>query len=272
MSYDVQPSLLAVVPTRDGYANPSRRMPDKHTRLLHGKTLDEWKMLQLWSSKYLGKALFVCETEAHKERLQPLADKYDVELFVRPAELLHPINDSGSYVTWAGLQHALKTRYYTFLMMPFVVAPCYPPGLIDWLVDEYLRIMPGIDIPQGAGAILGGYPTDVTGYSMWVEEDKGFYRRIAPNPLEPLRRYMMLNSQIALWSTRMYEGMMYKWFARGDKLCGEYQPKIVEIEPWMDIHIDTESDWEAAEYWFGKKILSKGENCYVEYRNTWKTT
>ena len=88
MAYDVPLRVLSISPTRDGLVNPSRRLPDKHSRKMCGKTLDEWTMIQLWSSKYVSRSVFVCETEKHRERLAPLAEKYGADLMVRSPELL----------------------------------------------------------------------------------------------------------------------------------------------------------------------------------------
>lgn len=268
-NYNVPIRLLTVTPTRDGLANPSRRLPDKHTRLFCGKTLDEWTMIQLWSSKYVGRALFVCETEEHAKRLHPLAEKYKIELVVRSKELLHSSNDSGSLVTFEAIQYALRTDYYSILTTPFVISPCRPPGFFDWMVDIYLKEIPNMDFSVGAPQVLGGWQMDM---SIW-QLDKN-RRAIQKGPLFLTKsdKFLASRSQHHISATWWHIGAMYKWFAHADENAGNYEPIMFEIEPWMDSHIDDEEDWDLTEYYFQKKILSKGENCYDEYRDTWCNT
>ena len=268
MSYDVPLRVLSLTPTRDGLANPSRRLPDKHERVFCGKTLNEWTMIQLWSSRHVSRAVFVCETEAHADRLRPLAERYGVELMVRNPELLHPHNDSGSIVMTHTLGRILAQDYYSLLMTPFVISPCRPPGFIDWLVDEYLRraFADGGDFTYHAPTLLCGWQGDS---ALWQIEN-GIAHKVGPASLTRQTSYLFSTSQHWIGATWWYMGQMVKWFARDTDNPGDYKPMMAEIEPWIDLHIDTEQDWEEAEYWFRKKILSQGQDCYARYRESWE--
>lgn len=262
--YGVTLSFLSITPTRDNVAAPGNRLADKHARLFHGKTLDEWCMIQLWSSKYLGKAFFVCETEAHRDKLSAMAERYGIELLVRPREMLHPINDSGSMPIVYALDYALRDTYYSLIMTPLVVSPCRPPGFFDMMVEEYLRLFPGNpDAARKQCWAMGA--CDIDGILFEIGED-GHARELGED-------YLQKNPRLRFTTTQHWIGATW-WYVRFRELFDSrhdfsFTPKLFDIEPWMDIHIDTQQHWEWAEYWFAKNILSKGEDCYAEYRATW---
>lgn len=268
MSYDVPLRVLSITPTRDGLVNPSHRLPDKHSRLFCGKSLDEWTMIQLWSSRCISRAIFLCETEAHAERLRPLAEKYGIELMVREKELLHPHNDSGSLVLTAALVKVLAKEYYSLIMTPFVISPVRPPGFLDELTDEYLSrsFAYGGDFTYRAPSILCGWQSDL---SLWELDKNGVADKVGPLSLIEQPQYLFSKSQHWVAATWWYIGQMLKWFARDGANPGDYKPMMWEIPWWYDLHIDHEDDWEEAEYWFKAKILSRGEDCYERYRETW---
>jgi hypothetical protein len=261
--YGVDLRILSVTPTRDNIAAPGNRIPDKHSRLFHGKTLDEWTMLQLWSSKSISKAIFVCETMEHADRLEPMAAKYGVELMVRPKQMLHPLNDTGGLpIVWAYKQ-AMERTFYTLVTCPFVVSPCRPPGFFDEMTAFYCKTFGNPDWIYGYPQVTGGYSSYLTLFD--VDKD-GRATQVSKSHLNynPMLRVSALNH--ALMATWWYEAQLV--FERGRRDLS-VSPIIWEIEPWMDIHIDTEDQWKEAEFWFGEKILSKGEDCYERYRSTW---
>lgn len=261
--YPVKLTVLSITPTRDNVAVPSLRLPDKHSRLFCGKTLDEWTMIQLWSSKSITHSIFVCETLEHAERLGPLARQYGVELMVRPEAMLHRLNDSGSIPIFWAYRKATRENFYTLLTTPFVVAPCRPPGFFDDMVEFYCSRFGNPDFTTRHGAeVLGGYPSDITEFE--TVNGVGKQRGTPYINLNPEVRITQFNHWLrAAW---YYEGMQMLANSRHDV---SLSPVIWEIEPWMDIHIDTEEQWQNAEYWFEKKILSLGDDPYRRYRETW---
>lgn len=269
MAYDVPLRVLSLTPTRDGVVNPSHRLPDKHSRLFCGKTLDEWTMLQLWSSKHVSKAVFVCETENHAIRLSGKAKKYDVELIVRPREMLHPINDSGALVLLYGLLHMLMDDYYSLLMTPFVVSPLRPPGFFDHMVEVYLDKMNCPDESTLCPMVVGAH--EYPDRTQWKENEQGRGENIS--------HYTFNSISPGWWETRTQHWICATWFyvarslydfTRQAKDEGVLKPIFFELPEWTEIHIDTEENWKEAEYWFKEKILSQGEDCYHKYREGWE--
>lgn len=262
--YGVPPRFLSVTPTRDNDAAPGNRLADKHSRLFHGKTLDEWLMIQLWSSKYLGKAVFVCETEEHRDKLIPLAEKYGVALYVRPNGMLHPIADTGGMpISWAA-RKTLDVEWYPLICTPFVVAPCRPPGFFDMLVEAYLKAFGNPDYSRSQMWVMGGYEMDG---ALFENDEAGVGRQLGTI-------YLNKNPVARQSTTQHWMGFTHWWMSAWPLAAARHDlaiaPIIIDIEPWQDIHIDTQDQWDWAEYWFEKKILSRGENCYIKYRESWQ--
>ena len=271
MPYDVPLRVLSITPTRDGTVNPSNRLPDKHVRLMHGKTLDEWTMLQLWSSKYISRAEFVCETEEHAARLKPMADRYDIGLMVRPREMLHPINDSGALPLFYAVMQVLHEDYYSLLVTPFVITPLRPPGFFDHMVEQYLLLMDNPDQTTLQPLLVGGWRDPAR--TQWREIHGG-------KRTEPMSSYSFCPGTIegtGWWESSQQHWVTATWayvaraiwdFTRPE--ASILRPAYFEIPEWTDIHIDTEEQWGMAEYFFKKKILSQGEDCYERYRASWE--
>lgn len=263
--YGVPLRFLSMTPTRDNDSAPGNRMADKHSRLLCGKTLDEWTMLQLWSSKYLGKSVFICETEKHAEKLDPLAAKYGVELMVRPRDMLHPLNDSGGIPLHWATKRVLDSEWYTLMTHAFVVSPCRPPGFFDDMVDFFASKFGNPDQTPGQAWVIGGvkmtgamYELDAVGRGHQLGGVTGY---LTDNPDWRLSnlQHLMANTH---WWIHYYSGVA----GRSDV---SIKPYFYDIPAWQDVHIDTEEQWDLAEHYMKTKILSQGDDCYERYRNLW---
>jgi len=257
--YGVSLRVLSITPTRDNDVAPGNRLADKHSRLFCGKTLDEWTMLQLWSSKSNIKKVFVCETIEHAGKMELMAHKYEVELMVRPRDMLHPMNDTGCLpIVWAGTKQ-LQEEYYTLVTTPLVVSPCRPPGFFDYMIDEYCSRVRSPDYERNYPVLTAAWGGDADVYNMVGGRGK---------PLgEP---YLNKNENWRFTNHSHWIGAGW-WYAANYAMIFSRQPMVdnpmlYDIEPWMDIHIDTEDHWKEAEFWFREKILSKGEDCYESYR------
>ena len=257
--YGVPLRFLAITPTRDNVVAPGNRLPDKHSRLFHGKTLDEWCAIQVRASKYAGRHIFVAETEAHAEKLIYL-EQYGVEIWVRPKDMLHPLNDSGGVILHWATKKALAEEWYTLMTHPFVVSPCRGPGFFDRMVECYRNSFGNPDQTRGQMIVMGGCPTD---QAMFVKGKDGYGKQLGASYINAdtswrisyETHYMALSS----WWMSFYEVF-------ASRMASGFEPVIFDIAPWEDIHIDTEEQWREAEFWFREKILSKGEDCYESYR------
>jgi len=261
--YNVPLTVLSITPTRDNDAAPGGRLPDKHSRLFCGKTLDEWTMIQLWSSQSITHKIFVCETYEHMKKLAEPAVKYDVELMVRPASMLHPLNDSGSIVgTWA-FKKALEKDWCSLITTPLVVTPCRPPGFFDAMVSFYQQKIGNPDYTRQDALVYAGYASDITSFE--IENGKG--KQLGQAYLN--KNYKLRSTKFSHFvaATWWYEAYLTLQQSRHDVAL---HPIFYDIEPWMDCHIDTEDEWKEAEFWFREKILSQGEQCYERYRWGWE--
>jgi hypothetical protein len=259
--YNVPLRFLAITITRDNEAAPGNRLSDKHTKLFHGKTLDEWCAIQCWSSKHLGRHIFIAETEAHAKKLQYLTDKYGATVWVRPRDMLHPLNDSGGIILMWATAKALAEEWYTLVTHPFSVAPCRPPGFLDSMVSSYVWNVGPPDY-RGHQIVVAGSETD--GSMMLMD--------LANVGTQLGEAYV--NKDLRLRFTKWNHFMaLSHWYTPGYSIITSrhdttLKPVIMDIEPWIDCHIDTQDQWDEAEFWFGKKILSQGEDCYERYRQS----
>jgi hypothetical protein len=270
--YNIEPRMLCVVPTRDGYKSPSRRVPDKNTRLFHGKTLDEWCMIQLRTCKYVDRIIFVCETVEHSMRIQPLAKKYEVQLMVRPRDMLHPVNDTGSLPIFWAVNEAFKSDWWSFVATPFNNTPCRKPGFYDNLVDFYMSKVENPDWCPEAACVVAATKSD---YWIGNADQSGRMRFTGQDGYEfnvhPLRYHTGFNHFVAAsWWWISTASLAYARVKDG--LGAIYSPFIYDIENWEDIHIDEHDDWEAAEFYFKTKILDVyGIDGYEKYAETWRS-
>jgi hypothetical protein len=261
--YGVDPKFLAISITRDNVAAPGNRLVDKHSRLFFGKTLDEWCAIQVWSSKRAARHVFVAETEAHKEKLLYLHDRYGCDIFVRPKGMLAQMADTGGVpLVWA-TNKALAEEWHPLVTQPFVVSPCRPPGFFDRMTEEYLKAFPNPDTSRTQMWIMGGCETD---FAYFIKDGNG-----VGNQPKDIELYLNRNTAARVATTQHWMGFSHWWVHYQGIAAGRHDltisPTLYDIPPWQDIHIDTADNWEWAEYWFGKKI--GGIEAYEQYRETW---
>lgn len=264
--YGIVPKFLSITPTRDNISAPGNRMPDKHSRLFHGRSLDEWTMLQLWSSKYLGKAIFVCETETHAMRLETLAHKYGVELVVRPEQMLAPVCDTGGVPCQWATRRELRKTWWALFTIAFVVAPCRPPGFLDMMVERYLEAFnKAPDFHEGQHWVCAGHDADEHPFQT---DSTGTAREQLGHLYNRADELVMSDTGHFMASTFWYVNHTIVDFGRHAGVV--LTPKMFKVPWWQCIHIDTEEQWTAAEFYFGNYILNAGFDCYEKYRASWE--
>jgi len=251
--------------TRDGYKNPSRRVPDKHTRLFHGRTLDEWFCISCWASKEIDLAVLVCENPEHVERLQPLVDQYGVKLLSRPADMeSDPMCDSGGYPMNWGLEELQKSLFITVLCWTYVVNPVRPPEIWDLIIQDFRRRASNPDFVKGPLVEISGTPTDLT--FLWYDKESGRARAMVSE------REAYINIGTFAVATPRWK-VAWEHFAQlGMPGAKPYEPWLYPVDPWTKVHIDEEWEWDLAEYWFGHHIGEGDEayKAYVDYRESWE--
>jgi hypothetical protein len=236
-------------------------------------------MVQMWSSKCVAKQVFVCETKEHAARLVPLAEQYNVELVVRPPDMLHPVNDTGGLPIRWGVDHALaearKTgEWYGLITTPFVVSPCRKPGLYDALHAAYIERVNNPDYQSTYPCIMAMAPNP----QGWFWQNQG-----GDSPV----KMVVGNTGVSYNTTpNSYYGLLqhfitatWAWLPMMDLTntraaiegVGLYAAMPFDIQEWEDCHIDTEEEWARAEYEFGKHI-GQGPDAielYYNYRKGW---
>lgn len=272
----MKPRVLIIAPTRDGYKNPSRRLADKHIRLFHGRTLDEWFCIRAWSSECMTDFCLVTETEEHTERIRPMVEKYAGQLVCRPEVLLHPMEDTGGKPLRWGLHKIIeKNGPYNLVIQNFVVNPVLPPGLFDRAVKRFLELVPNLEDLKGpANMVPACYPIE----SFTEEREDGRLYWSGPRIMNTSKGTTRWKSTMG-WTVSTPEFNDLAWMLSysglvlraADLFDGNLK---FEVPVWTDMHIDTEDEWDLAEWYFGKYIGigNKAFEAYDAYRRTWCLT
>jgi hypothetical protein len=267
MNRGTQRSIVRIAPTRDGFANPSERLPQKHSGLLHGKTPDEWWALQSWSSELITTSILVAETQKHADRLHEQLGKYGIVIIPRPETMNHPSQDSGGFPTNWGYWWAQKSIGNIQYVIPdFVVNPLRKPGDYDRMIRAFDAKMCNPN-PDAVG--------DVRYMTSAARTDQSFFR-LDGERLMPQYQNNIGNSRF--WPTYSTVGTLtvctpeYYEFARIVTGAGTFHffeghPWLFEVEPWQEVHIDDQEQWDLAEFWMARKI--GGVEAFEEYRKSW---
>ena len=132
------------------------------------------------------------------------------------------------------------------------------------MVEMYLeKIANCPDYQRTAAWVMGGHEMDG---ALFEIDERGVGTQLGTV-------YLNKNPVARLTTTQHFMAATW-WFTANYAISTsrhylDLKPTFFEIEPWMDYHIDTQDHWDQAEYWFEKKILSQGEDCYERYRESW---
>jgi len=268
MNRGQQAVVVRIGSTRDGLANPSERLPDKHSRLFCGRTLDEWWAIQGWASKRITHSVLVGETEEHCERIRNLVSPYGVAVICRPESMNHPSQDSGGFPMRFGYEWA-KRQYGNIngLITDFVVSPLRKPDDYDRIIEAFYEKMasPNPDAVSGVETIVTASKTDYPYFAKTGDRLTILYLSNQPNG-----RYWstyVSAGVTGVMSPRAYEAGNVA-SALGLPPSQNPGPWLFEIEGWQEVHIDRSDEWDVAEFWFEKKI--GGIEAYRDYRKSWE--
>jgi hypothetical protein len=245
---------------------------------MYGKTLDEWCMMAMWSNRCIAQQVFVCETKPHADRLASIAEKYGVDLVVRPPDMLHPVNDTGGLpirwgADWAFDEARKKGEWFSLITTPFVVSPCKRPGLFDEMVEHYRTTINNPDYQNGYPCVLG-VVKDPQG---WFWQDRG-----PGTPVEMVVGNTGVSFNAApnsyIGNIQHLIAASWAWLNFQDLVSsrapitglGLFSAIPFPIKWWEDCHIDTQDEWDWTEWAFGKYLGGKdAEDAYKAYRETW---
>ena len=259
--------VVRIAPTRDGLANPSERLPDKHSRLFCGRTLDEWWAIQSWASKHISTSILVGENQAHFDRLTDLLMPYGITVLARPESMNHPTQDSGGFPCRFGYQWAKRhVGNINCVITDFVVSPLRKPDDYDRIIEAFCEKMssPNPDAVSGIEQMTSASKTDY-----WYGAKSG--DRLIPLYLSDVPNgrwwptYVGVGT-LGVLSPRAYEAVN----VAGDlhlPAIPNTGPWLFETEEWQEVHIDRPDEWDLAEFWFQKKI--GGIEAYEQYRRSW---
>lgn len=265
MNRGIKRTVVRIGPTRDGFSNPSERLPTKHSGFLAGKTLDEWWAIQSWASKEIDVSILVGETPEHCERIKPLVEPYGTIVLCRPESMNHPSQDSAGFPCYYGYEYAKKyVDNINYVITDFVVNPLRLPGDLDRLILAFdKKFLPNPDaVSGGVMQMMSAASTELMFYRKDGDRLVPQYRSDISN-----NRYWPTAATVATFS--ICTAAYYEWtrFAFAGAPAGEGHPWFFETEEWQEVHIDHPYEWDMAEFWFARKI--GGKEAYEEYRRTW---
>lgn len=272
--------VVRVAPTRDGHRNPAERLPDKLTRLLCGRTLDEWWAIQSWASKHISQSILVGETPEHEDAILKTLRAMEpgcpgvmdrLTVIVRPETMNHPTQDSGSFPCRYGYEWAKsRLRNINILMTDFVVSPLRMPGDLDRLVEEFAKKLasPNPDAVTGVEFMTSFARTEGTFYGSIGDRALHHYRIEQTGNLRYAENWTTMNTFCAM-TPRFYEASHVGAALQLPQYM-DMHPWRFEVEPWQEVHIDYEWEWELAEHLFEKHI--GGIEAYEHYRRSWYRT
>jgi hypothetical protein len=164
---------------------------------------------------------------------------------------------------------------YNAIISSFVVNPCMPPGIFDRAVDRFFEVAMDSEMYHGLPVLEPMcYPVEC-----WKEEaEDGLAYPVGSlmaNSSKVKGRWKstfgwnVTRSDYDEWAWMLTQaGWVLPWVDVFRKYSGTH---VFEVPVWTDVHIDTEDEWDLAEWYFGKYI-GEGEvgyNAYRDYRNTW---
>lgn len=123
----MQPNIIAIIPARGG----SKGIPQKNIRLLNGKPLIYYTIIEALKSKHLGRIIVSTEDE----EVAQISKEYGAEVIARPAELAQ--DDTPSLPVY---QHVIKYLEEIEGFSPDIVVVLQPTSPLRTTEDIYEAI------------------------------------------------------------------------------------------------------------------------------------
>ncbi|MFQ6027629.1 MAG: cytidylyltransferase domain-containing protein [Dehalococcoidia bacterium] len=236
--------ILALIPARGG----SKGVPRKNLRLLAGKPLIAYSIETALASQFIDRVV----VSTDDAEIASVAQQYGAEVpFMRPQELAQ--DDSPEWLTW---QHALRTLSAGGLHPRIEVLTCISPtaplrSVGD--VDACIQTLHDSD----ADLVFTVKPAERNPYFNMVVLDEAGYARLVIPPKGPIHRrqdtptvYDMTTvayaarPEFVLQASSMFEG----------------KTKAVSVPPERALDIDTELDFQFAEFLIARSMAKEPSN------------
>ena len=230
----------------------SKRIPRKNLHLFCGLPLILWTIRAAKASQNISE-VFVSTDD---DEIAGISSFAGAKIIRRKQP--SPDEESGIVPTVNAMQEIHNMTGDTVFISCLPTNPVRRPFQIDSMIDLYQT---------------GKYPAVVCGYS---PKELVLLERIDFNGGKPV----IANINHQYWTFMMGDCVVsinyFQQCLQNVQAGLEFEPSseiigVIPLELWQTHDVDTFEQWEAAEHWFQKKLLSEGEDCYERYRKTWKT-
>lgn len=231
----VEPAkVLAIVPARGG----SRSIPRKNIKLLGGIPLIVYSIAAGLQARTVERVI----VSTDDPEIADIARQWGAEVpFLRPRELAE--DDTPDLPVF---QHALRWLAEHEGYVPDVVvqlrptSPLRPPDCVDQAVEILLG-------NEQADSVRGVVPSGQNPFKMWHIQDDGSMRPLLDTEFE--EPYNMPRQKLppTYWQTGHIDAIRYATIMAQGSMTGQHIRSLV-LDARYTIDIDTERDWERAEW------------------------
>jgi YrbI family 3-deoxy-D-manno-octulosonate 8-phosphate phosphatase len=232
-----RPEVLAIVPARGG----SKSLPRKNLRRLGGHPLVAYSIAAGLQSGAVTRVI----VSTDDEEIAEVSRSYGAEVpFIRPSALA--MDDTRDLPVFRHALEFLDGQGYRpeIVVQLRPTSPFRPPDCIQNAVEVLMN-------REEADSVRGVVPSGQNPYKMWRIKDDG---RMSPllgdSKLEP---YNMPRQKLpaTYWQTGHLDAIRSRTIVEKGSMTGEVVLPLV-LDPRYTIDIDTERDWQQAEWILGK--------------------
>lgn len=249
--------VLGVTISRQG----SKRIPGKNMKMICGRPLLEWTLLQLTGSKHIVDYWLTTDSEEQAK----LAQKHNFKIAWQETKEIDEAEAEGqlggSYAMRRGIEAAQKDAKDQGEGPFNVVVPLLPtsclrkPDDIDRCIEFWLEHQ---ELPA-----LG---THHYKYQLLYELKEGV---MVPSVFDNQGRYWDGNGVISVANPEQYMRFIFKPDGKANTI--QEQMKVVRywpfpLERWQLFDLDEPDDWEIPEYFLEHKILKGDPDVYQKYK------
>ena len=226
--------VLAVVPARGG----SKSIPRKNIKLLGGYPLISYSIAAGLNARFVNRVI----VSTDDEEIADIASSWGAEApFQRPSELAQ--DDSPDLPVF---QHALRWLSEHESYRPDIIVQLRPTSPFR-PVDCVDRAVTALIENPSADSVRAVVPSGQNPYKMWRIDQTGAMKPLLPS--ESPEPYNMPRQMLPLtyWQTGDVDVVRYTTIMDKNSMSGETIHPLA-LEPAYTLDIDTDNDWERAEW------------------------
>lgn len=234
-------NVLAIVPARGG----SKSIPRKNIKPLGGIPLIAYSIAAGLQAEMVDRVI----VSTDDPEIAEIAQHWGAELpFLRPPELAQ--DDTPDLPVF---QHTLQWLAERENYIPDVVvqlrptSPLRPPDCVDQAVTALRQY-------EKADSVRGVVPSGQNPFKMWRFQDDGYMQPLLQTQFDEPYNMPRQNLPDTYWQTGHIDAIRYATIMDQQSMTGRYIWPLV-LDPRYTIDIDTDQDWQRAEWMLGQMAL-----------------